>query len=375
MKKYKLLYFVSEDKYFLTHKISHAIFAKNSGFDVLVVCNLTKYENRIRAKGINVIGVEALRKTVNPLNQISIIIKFLKIIKSFKPDIIQNIALKPILIGSISAIFSKKKIIVINAFVGLGYIYINNNFLTKVLRLITNNILKLISKKKKNFSVFQNLDDQNLFTSFGLVSNKRTFIIRGSGVDTDYFKPKKIQKKKYDVILHSRMLKDKGIFEFVEAIKNINKKKKISALLLGSPDSENLASINKLKLENWNTKKIVNWISYKENVVDYLHQSRIAVLPSYREGLPKSLLEAASCGLPIIATDVVGCKEICIDNFNGILVKTHDSKSIENAIDTILSDKKKLISYSENSRKLVMKHFCVKKISKQFTELYLKLLS
>ena len=372
MKKYKLLYFVSEDKYFLSHKISHAVFAKNNGFDVLVVCNLTKYEKKIREKGIKVLGIETLRKTINPINQVSIIIKFLEIIKNFKPDIIQNIALKPILIGSISTIFSKKKIIVVNAFVGLGYLYINNNFLTKILRLITNNILKLVSKKKNFFSVFQNLDDLNLFNSLKIVDNKRSFIIRGSGVDTNHFKPKKI-KKKYDVILHSRMLKDKGIFEFIEAIKNINKKKKISALLLGSPDDQNLASINKHKLENWNAKKIVDWISYKENVVDYLHQSKISVLPSYREGFPKSLLEAASCGLPIIATDVVGCKEICIDNFNGILIKKHDSNSIENAIKTILSDKKKLKSYSKNSRKLVLKHFCVKKISKEFTELYLKI--
>ena len=155
MKKYKLLYFVSEDKYFLSHKISHAVFAKNNGFDVLVVCNLTKYEKKIREKGIKVLGIETLRKTINPINQVFIIIKFLEIIKNFKPDIIQNIAFKPILIGSISTIFSKKKIIVVNAFVGLGYLYINNNFLTKILRLITNNILKLVSKKKIFFLFFK----------------------------------------------------------------------------------------------------------------------------------------------------------------------------------------------------------------------------
>ena len=108
MKKYKLLYFVSEDKYFLSHKIKHAIYAKKNGFDVLVVCNLTKYEQKIKQKGINILGINSLRKSINPLSQLYLIIKFLNIIKQFNPDIIQNIALKPILIGSVSAILFKK---------------------------------------------------------------------------------------------------------------------------------------------------------------------------------------------------------------------------------------------------------------------------
>ena len=373
MKKYKLLYFVSEDKYFLSHKIKHAIYAKKNGFDVLVVCNLTKYEQKIKQKGINILGINSLRKSINPLSQLYLIIKFLNIIKQFNPDIIQNIALKPILIGSVSAILFKKKVCVVNAFVGLGYLFINNNILTTILRSVITNILKIILKKKNFYSVFQNNDDQAFFKKKKILDMERTFVIKGSGVETNYFKPKNV-KKKYDVILHSRMLRDKGIYEYIESIKIIIKKKNIKALLLGSPDNKNYASIGEVKLEKWNSEKIVEWVPFTENVRDYLNQSKISILPSYREGLPKSLLEAASCGLPIITTKVPGCKEICVDNYNGLLVETKNAESISKAIMYLLDNKDKREIFSKNSRKLVLKNFCVRKISKEFANLYLKIL-
>ena len=202
---------------------------------------------------------------------------------------------------------------------------------------------------------------------------ERTFVIKGSGVETNYFKPKNV-KKKYDVILHSRMLPQKAIYEYIESIKNINKKKNIKALLLGSPDNKNYASIGEVKLEKWNSEKIVEWVPFTENVRDYLNQSKICILPSYREGLPKSLLEAASCGLPIITTKVPGCKEICVDNYNGLLVETKNAESISKAIMYLLDNKNKREIFSKNSRKLVLKHFCVRKISKEFANLYLKIL-
>ena len=202
---------------------------------------------------------------------------------------------------------------------------------------------------------------------------ERTFVIKGSGVETNYFKPKNV-KKKYDVILHSRMLRDKGIYEYIESIKIIIKKKNIKALLLGSPDNKNYASIGEVKLEKWNSEKIVEWVPFTENVRDYLNQSKICILPSYREGLPKSLLEAASCGLPIITTKVPGCKEICVDNYNGLLVETKNAESISKAIMYLLDNKDKREIFSKNSRKLVLKNFCVRKISKEFTSLYFKIL-
>lgn len=373
MKKNKLLYFVSEDKYFISHKIKHVLYAKKQGFDVLVVCKISKFYDNIKSKGIKVVGVDLNRKNLNPFSQINVIFELLKIIKSYNPDIIHNTALKPIIIGSLSALFFKKKCIVVNSFVGLGYLYINKNIKVNFLRFIINNLLKILLNKKNFYSVFQNKEDKELLLRKKILCSHNVFLIRGSGVDTNYFKPNK-QIKKYDIILHSRMLIDKGIFEFIEAVKEVKKTLDLKVLLLGSPDRENLASIKEEILKKWQSKKIVDWIRHKENVLKYLNQSKISILPSYREGLPKSLLESASCGLPIIATDVVGCKEVCIHNYNGILVEVKDSKSIVRAIKSLINNKKKRLLFSKNGRKLVLNNFCVNKISKQFTDLYLKIL-
>ena len=371
MKQYKLLYFISEDKYFLSHKIDHVINAQNNGFDVLVVCKISnntniKNFNKIKVKNFNI-----KRRSINPLFLLYQIIDLVKIIKEFQPDIIQNTALKPIIIGSLSSLFVGKKINVINCVVGLGYIYINKNLKNLLLKKIINLLFFVLSKKKNYTTVFQNKDDKEYFKKRNLIDSNRTNVIKGSGVNVNFFKPSYNIKKKYDLILHSRMLVDKGIFETIEAIKNLKKKKVfIKVLFLGSPDDDNLANINTKQLLQWVKQKIIYWIPHKENVLEYILSSKISILPSYREGLPKSLLESASCGLPLITSDVPGCREICINNFNGILVRKKKPEDIEKAIEYFFSNKKKIREFGEKSRELVLKNYDVKIISRRFLDLY-----
>ena len=227
-------------------------------------------------------------------------------------------------------------------------------------------------QKKKNYTtVFQNKDDKEYFKKRNLIDSNRTNVIKGSGVNVNFFKPSYNIKKKYDLILHSRMLVDKGIFETIEAIKNLKKKKVfIKVLFLGSPDDDNLANINTKQLLQWVKQKIIYWIPHKENVLEYILSSKISILPSYREGLPKSLLESASCGLPLITSDVPGCREICINNFNGILVRKKKPEDIEKAIEYFFSNKKKIREFGEKSRELVLKNYDVKIISRRFLDLY-----
>ena len=193
----------------------------------------------------------------------------------------------------------------------------------------------------KNISyVFQNLDDLKLFEKKGIIKNKNVKIIKGSGVDTNFFKKSK-NKKIYDLIFHSRVLKDKGILEIIDALKRLKKKKIIlRTLILGNPDPKNLSSISTEKLNIWSDSNLIIWKPRVDNVLPYLQKSRIAILPSYREGLPRSLLEAASCELPIISTNVPGCREICLDKFNGFLVEPKDSKSLAKAIEKLVSNQR-----------------------------------
>ncbi|MBD74343.1 MAG: hypothetical protein CMM96_02470 [Rickettsiales bacterium] len=366
MRKYKLLYFVSEDKYFLTHKIDHILYAMKKNIEVLVICKKTLKKKNPLLNNVTIRYFDFDRKTLNPFKIILTIVRLYKIIKSYKPNIIHNTALKPILLGSAASLFFSN-IYVINSIVGLGYIYINSNIKTKLLRILLNFPLKFFLSKKNFFTVFQNSDDETFFKLRCKIN--KSFLIRGSGVDIKKFYPEN-KKKIYDLVYHSRMLKDKGIIELINVIRKIKIKKSLKVLFLGNPDTSNDASISLQTLENWQNEGLIIWKGFCEEVIGYLNQSKISILPSYREGFPKSLLEGASCGLPIIATDVPGCREICVNNLNGFLVKPKDEYTLQKSIISLLNNKKLLKKFGFNSRKLVKQNFNVDFISRDFVRLY-----
>ena len=370
MKKYKLLYFVSEDKYFLTHKIDHILNVQGT-VDVLVICKKTLTKNHSLFKSVEIKYFDFDRKTFNPIKIIIEISKLLKIIKSFKPDIIHNTAMKPIVFGSIVSCFNPN-INVINSIVGLGYVYINKNLKTFLLRVFLKIFFRSFLKRKNFITVFQNNDDKRFFENICKINEP--VLIRGSGVNIKKFCPN-VSRKTYDLIFHSRMLRDKGIFELINVIRNIKKKISLNVLFVGNPDNQNYASICSTDLTKWQNEGLIDWKGYREDIAKLLNKSKIAILPSYREGFPKSLLEAASCGLPIIATDVPGCREICLDGYNGFLVKPKDEHSLEKAIMKLIKNKKLIIQFGLNSRSLVEKNFNVDLISKNFADLYDQVIS
>ncbi|MAZ46147.1 MAG: hypothetical protein CMM98_01020 [Rickettsiales bacterium] len=372
MRKYKLLYFVSEDEYFLSHKIFQAKDALRNKFDVMIICNFTKHENRIRSEGFKTHNINFDRKSINPINNLICLLKLLNIIYTFKPNLIQCFALKPILISSIAGFFYKN-IKVLCCVVGVGFLVINKSLFSNIIRKCYFFLLKVFSMRNITY-IFQNLDDLKLFEEKGVVKNKNVKIIRGSGIDTNFFK-KGQTKKIYDLIFHSRILKDKGILEIISALKKLKKKKIIlRTLILGDPDPKNFSSISLKKLNEWNDSNIIIWKPRVSNVLPYLQKSKVAILPSYREGLPRSLLEAASCELPIISTNVPGCKEICIDKFNGYLVKPKDSESLTQAIEKLVFNQRLINIFGKNGRKHVVKNFENKIVGKKFRETYKSLL-
>ena len=370
MKKYKLLYFLSEDHYFLSHKLPHALKALKSGFDVLIVCKESRYREKILSYGFKFENINLDRKSLNPFKEFLTILSFFKIIKRFKPDIIQNIALKPILYGSFCSIFQRKIKIQINAIVGLGYLFINKTLFNFFVKTILKFLLKFLFFDKKNIIVFQNKDDLDLFLKKKIVNKPQSKLIPSSGVNIKTFKPSKIEKK-FDLIMHSRMLVDKGVMDLIKAIKILKKKNfDIKVLLLGNPDNNNRASIKIEDLKKWKSEKLILWKSAKINVIKYINQSRIGILPSYREGFPKSLLESASCGLPLISTNVPGCKDICINNYNGLTVDIKNPSQLSEAIRNLITNEKMINHMGSNSRKLVIKKYSDQIISSEFLKLY-----
>ena len=370
-KKYKLLYFVSEDEYFISHKIEQVQDAIKKNIDVLVVTKFKKKEKQILNAGFKTKHLDFDRKSLNPVKEFLCILKLAVIIFKYKPNIIQANALKPILYISLISYFLSKKTKIILCVVGLGYLFIEKNkknFLIKNIYLL---LMKFTLRKKNSVFVFQNNDDKKFFMNKNLLRNVDFKIIKGSGVNVNKFCGKKV-KKIYDIIFHSRLLYDKGFNEIIEALEILRKKKiYLKTLILGDPDKSNRSSIDKSILISMAKKKNCRWINKVDNVIPYLQKSKISILPSYREGLPKSLLEAASCKLPLVATDVPGCRDVCKDNINGILIPKKNSKSLSKAIEKLLKNESLMLKYGENGRKLVKENFSLKTISDLFMRIYL----
>ena len=370
-KKYKLLYFVSEDEYFISHKIEQVQEAIKKNIDVLVVTKFKKKEEQILNAGFKTKHLDFDRKSLNPVKEFLCILKLAVIIFKYKPNIIQANALKPILYISLISYFLSKKTKIILCVVGLGYLFIEKNkknFLIKNIYLL---LMKFTLRKKNSVFVFQNNDDKKFFMNKNLLRNVDFKIIKGSGVNVNKFCGKKV-KKIYDIIFHSRLLYDKGFNEIIEALEILRKKKiYLKTLILGDPDKSNRSSIDKSILISMAKKKNCRWINKVDNVIPYLQKSKISILPSYREGLPKSLLEAASCKLPLVATDVPGCRDVCKDNINGILIPKKNSKSLSKAIEKLLKNESLMLKYGENGRKLVKENFSLKTISDLFMRIYL----
>ena len=369
MKKCKLLYLISEDEYFISHKLSQAINAQKNNFEVHVTTHFSKYKSTIKECGFKTHSWKFDRKSINPISNLLGIFSLIKIINEVKPEIIKSFALKPILYAQILSIFFRK-IKYINCVVGLGYLFLAKNLSTKIVRKIYFLILLLTNSKKNSFFIFQNNDDLDFFLKNNLCTKSKSKIIRGSGVNTKIFKKKKI-KKKFDLILHSRLIEHKGIYELVNVLKILKKKKfNVKVLFLGSPDPKNKTSISENMINQWESEHLLVWKKKVENVVPFLNQSRIAILLSYREGLPKSLIEAASCGLPIITSDVPGCREICNDNYNGYLVPYNNSSVISHTIVKLLKDENVQKKFGFNGLRLVNRYFSDEKICEQFLEVY-----
>jgi glycosyltransferase involved in cell wall biosynthesis len=275
-----------------------------------------------------------------------------------------------VLYGSIAARFAGIPN-VINAMTGLGYVFSSEDFLARLIRFLISPLLGCIFSTNKTITIFQNKDDLKTLEDRNLVRQEQTVIIRGSGVDPDIYVPGKDNEDIPKVILVARMLWDKGIGEFVEAAKLLVAKGTSARLILiGDTDNDTPAAISVTQLKAWQDEKSIEWWGRRDDIPEILQQSTIACLPSYREGLPKFLLEAASAGLPIVTTDVPGCREVVIDGENGYLIPTKNPEALAEAIEKLLNDKVLRREMGAKGRSLVEREFGIGKVVDETLSLY-----
>jgi glycosyltransferase involved in cell wall biosynthesis len=373
--KPRIVFLITEDWYFWSHRLHLAKAASDAGFEVIVAARVHKHKELIEMEGLKLIPIRMERRSINIFYEILNIIEIIKIYRKERPDIVFHVTIKPILYGSWAARIVGIPYIV-NAYAGLGFMFIAKGWRVSIIRYIVRIIYRLIYLSRNIFVIFQNPDDMNLFINAGIVKKEKSLLIRGTGVNTSLYKYIPEPEGIPVIVLASRIVWDKGIRELVEASKILcNDGVKCRVILVGSPDPENPASISDNMLLDWHNKGVIEWWGYRENINEIFANSNIVVLPSYREGLPKVLLEAASCGRAIVATNVPGCREIIRHNENGILVPPKDSKSLAEALKKLVRDPSLRKKMGKRGRGIVVKEFSEEIVTQKTIDFFSRLLN
>ncbi|BCA54204.1 glycosyl transferase family 1 [Nitrospira sp. KM1] len=370
----RLLFLITEDWYFWSHRLDLARLAARSGFDVSIATRVTDHGDRIRREGFALLPIRLLRKSRNLGAELASIVELISLYKRERPAIVHHVALKPMLYGSFAAWWAGVPCVV-NAFAGLGYAFTERHGRGRILRNGLRLMLKGALSLSRSVVVFQNREDRDLMVNNGVVNRNRTRIIPGSGVDTKAFDLQAPGQGAAIVMLASRMLWDKGIGEFVEAARRL-KDRGVSAryVLVGRCDEHNPAAIDPHQLRRWVQDGVVEWWGHHDDMPETLGAAAIVVLPSYREGLPKILLEASASGKAVIAADVPGIRQIVEHGVTGFLVPPRDPAALAAAIESLLGDPSLRVSMGLAGREAVIRNFSVEKAAGAMLNLYRELL-
>lgn len=366
----KLLYVVTEDWYFVSHRLPLAVAAQVAGFDVVVATREGQHGDLIRNAGIRLIPLALSRRGGNPFSEIAVL---WRLYRREKPDLVHHVALKPVMFGALAAWLARVPAQV-NAVTGLGWLFSSSSALVRIVRPPFRWILAWLLDKAHSLTIAQNPEDLALLERSG-VTMSRLRLIRGSGVDITLFWPSTPPPAPICIVLVARMLWTKGIKEFVDAARLLTEKN-VNArfILVGEPDPANPASVPKEMLRNWHGMHGIEWLGHRDDMPTVLRTAHIACLPSYREGLPKSLLEAAACGLPMVTTDTPGCRDIVLENVNGFLVPKRDPYALAAALEKLIENDELRRCMGEQSRLRAEREFSLEVVVGQTLALYREVL-
>jgi len=364
----KLLFLVTDDRYFISHRLPMARAAKSAGFEVHVGTRVKNFGAAIRGEGyiVHDLPWEKLKRT--PFDIIKDIWAIRKLYQSLKPDIVHHIALVPVMFGQIAA--TGLGIATVNTIAGLGSGFIGRGFKGKLLKSGLVIALRTLLSRRSSITVVQNADDRAALQSIGVPSDSIR-LVAGSGVDTDLLKPLPEPEGPITIGIAARMLEDKGIRPLVAAQAILREKGLNTQLLLaGDYDPTNRSAIKIEELQAFARQPGVEWLGHIEDIAALWTRCHIAALPSRREGLPKALLEAASLGRPLVATDVPGCRDVAVDGETGLLVPVDDAKALANAIETLVRDPALRAKLGQAGRRRVEKLFSSTAIGTEIAAIY-----
>jgi len=369
--KNKLLFLVTEDWYFWSHRLGLARRARDAGYEVCIGTRLNTLRRELKEEGFGVCDIPFERSLHFPRRDLAAYAAIRTLIRDFRPDIVHLVSLKPILLGG-AVLRGRSGIAVVSAFTGLGYIFSSRDRMARLLRPMIVVALRRIARGPRRWVLAQNTDDLSMLARCRIGSPRQRRIIRGSGVDLDEFKITAPPTRDVPlIVLPGRVLVDKGVLEFVEAARLV-RRRGIAArfVLVGGHDPDNPGAVAVDLIESWVSEGLVEWWGHREHMLGVYAQADIVALPSFREGLPKVLLEAAACGRPLVATEVPGCREICVDGETGLCVPPQDAAALADAIVRLIGDAALRERLAHEARMLVEREFSLDRIAQQTLELY-----
>ncbi len=396
----KILFFANTEWYLYNFRLPLARYLRDQGHEVVMLSPPGPYVAKLQAAGFRTLTVPMQRRSLNPLRELALLNHIRQIYAQERPDLVHHFTLKCVILGALAARLAGISAR-INAVTGLGHIFTSDSLKARLLRPPVRALLRLALGGVNSRLIVQNPDDQAAFQQAGLIEPRHIRLIRGSGVDTERFRPVNHQPphpnpppqggrglgdsanphpqergvEPLKILLASRLLWEKGIGEYVAAARQL-RQEGISAefLLAGDPDPGNPASIPTEQLDRWRQDGDVTLLGHVDDMAARLAQTDIAVLPSYREGTPRSLLEAAACGLPLVTTDAPGCREIVEHEVNGLLVPIKDAAALANALRRLCHEPEARQRMGQASRAKVLTEFDQRLVFEQTWAVYEELL-
>ena len=364
----KIILFANTDWYLFKFRIAQARALRDLGVELLLVSPPGTFSPELEKMGYRWLSFPISRSSMNPLTEADAILRLYRLYRVERPDLVHHFTIKCVLYGSLAAKAASVRAIV-NGVTGLGYVFNGESAPRRLLRILVETWYRLALRGTQ--AVFDNDEDRRFFVHRNLARMEVAHVVRSAGVDVELFTPSPEPEGVPIVMLAGRMLWDKGIREYVEAARLLREQGIPARLVLvGEPDTGNPASITREQLQAWNTAGEVEWWGFRMDMLPVFKQVNIVCLPSYREGLPTTLIEAGACGRAVAATNVTGCRDAVRDGITGLLVPARDPVALAAALATLLRDRDMRRKMGAAGRQMAVDEFSTGRVNRDTWHVY-----
>lgn len=369
----KIILFANSDWYLYNFRLSLAKTLQGLGHEILLVSPPGAFGARLQSEGLRWQPLPMERQSLNPFRELRLLIFLWRLFRRERPALVHNFTIKSVVYGSLAAIFARVPFRV-NAVAGMGYVFTNNAPKARLLRPLVRALMKGVLGGERSRLILQNNDDVSAFADAQLIRGDRVRLIKGSGVNLERFQPGGRSRQtggQMRVVLAARLLWDKGVAEYVAAARRLRAEGlPIHFMLAGSPDAGNPAAIPQGTLDEWAREGVVELLGQISDMPSLFADVDVAVLPSYREGLPKSLIEAAACALPLVTTNVPGCREVVTHEVDGLLVPVKDANALADAVKRLYLNPLLAQHLGQKARRRAMAEFDESMVISQTIDVY-----